>query len=432
MVSGKECQLPMEEGFLLRAGRKEGRSFQYRASSEVKDNQGKILCYKGAGRHLFYFIYLCCSPMNYMSDHITDPLLKAVAEKVAGGTRISPEEGRLLFTDAPLSLLSMLSTMTRSRHNGDKAFFNHNFHIEPTNKCVYNCRFCSYHKADNDPESWEYSHEQMLGMVKAFDDKHVTEVHITGGVHPGRDLHYWGELIRKIKSHRPGLHVKAFSAIELDYMIEKSGHTPEEGLRILRSYGLDSIPGGGAEIFDESLRKRICPEKASSERWLQIHEAAHQAGIPSNATMLYGHMEEYIHRIDHLERLRRLQDKTGGFNAFIPLKFRKENNSMSQLGEVSLMEDLRNYAVSRIYLDNFPHIKAYWPMIGRQGAQFSLMFGADDMDGTIDDTTRIYSMAGSEKNPSMSTDELCTLIRQAGYVPVERDSLYNDSLYNAL
>jgi aminodeoxyfutalosine synthase len=424
MVSGKECQLRMEEGFLPRAGLKAGRSFRYRASSEGKGDQGKILCCK-VPEGTFFILYLCCSSMNYLIDH-TDPLLRSIAEKVAGGSRISAEEGLMLFNNATLPLLSVLSTLARKRHNGDKAFFNHNFHIEPTNKCVYNCRFCSYHKADSDPESWEYSHEEMLDMVKAFDRRHVTEVHITGGVHPGRDLHYWGELIRKIKSHRPELHVKAFSAIELDYMIERSGHTTEEGLTILRSYGLDSIPGGGAEIFDESLRERICPEKASSDRWLQIHEAAHKAGIPSNATMLYGHMEEYNHRIDHLERLRILQDKTGGFNAFIPLKFRKANNSMSHLGEVSLMEDLRNYAVSRIYLDNFSHIKAYWPMIGRQGAQFSLMFGADDMDGTIDDTTRIYSMAGSEKNPSMSTEELCTLIKQAGYVPVERDSLYNE------
>jgi aminodeoxyfutalosine synthase len=204
-----------------------------------------------------------------------------------------------------------------------------------------------------------------------------------------------------------------------------AGCTIEEGLVLLKGYGLDSIPGGGAEIFDEELRKKICDEKSSSESWLKIHETAHRLGIPSNATMLYGHMETYSHRIDHMERLRVLQDKTNGFNAFIPLKYKKSNNNMSYLGEVNTIEDLRNYAVSRIYLDNFPHIKAYWPMTGKVAAQLSLSFGTDDMDGTIDDTTRIYSMAGSEEeNPVMSSGEICTLIRRAGFIPVERDSFY--------
>lgn len=363
--------------------------------------------------------------MNSLLNQIKEKGLKKIADKIINNQRISPDEGLTLFKDAPLSLLGLLSSEVRIRHNGNKAFFNHNFHIEPTNKCVYNCRFCSYHKSDGDPESWEFSHEEMLGIVKAFDDRHVTEVHIVGGVHPSYDMYYWGDLIRKIKSHRPNLHVKAFSAIELDYMIERAGLQPEEGLKYLKYCGLDSIPGGGAEIFDEDLRKMICPEKATSSRWLEIHETAHRNGIPSNATMLYGHVENYSHRVDHLERLRQVQDRTGGFNAFIPLKYRKANNSMSHLGEVSLIEDLKNYAVSRIYLDNFPHIKAYWPMIGREGAQISLSFGADDMDGTIDDTTRIYSMAGSDEKPAMTTTEICSLIRNAGYLPIERDSLYN-------
>lgn len=209
-------------------------------------------------------------------------------------------------------------------------------------------------------------------------------------------------------------------------MIRRSGMTIQEGLIRLREYGLDSIPGGGAEIFDEKLRTEICNEKTSSEMWLQIHETAHRTGIPSNATMLYGHIENYSHRIDHMERIRKLQERTGGFNAFIPLKFKKENNSMSGLGEVSIMEDLRNYAVARIYLDNVPHIKAYWPMTGKAVAQLSLSFGADDLDGTIDDTTRIYSMAGAEEqNPSMSSEDIRKLIIEAGFEPVERDSLYN-------
>lgn len=362
--------------------------------------------------------------MTDLLNQIENKDIRVIAGKVLCSTRITPEEGLLLYREAELSLLALLASAVKKRQSGNNVFFNNNFHIEPTNKCVYNCRFCSYHKHEGDPDSWEYSHGEMLDMVRKFDGKPVTEVHIVGGVHPSYDLGYWAELIRKIKAHRPSLHVKAFSAIELDYMFQRSGLTPEEGFRQLRSSGLDSIPGGGAEIFDEELRKIICAEKTSSDGWLKIHEEAHRSGIPSNATILYGHLEKYAHRIDHMERLRKLQDKTKGFNAFIPLKYRKANNSMSYLGEVSLIEDLKNYAVSRIFLDNFPHIKAYWPMIGREGAQLALSFGADDLDGTIDDTTRIYSMAGSENNPAMSTSEICNLIRQAGYQPVERDSVY--------
>jgi aminodeoxyfutalosine synthase len=364
--------------------------------------------------------------MNDLLNYINNNELRLIADKINGNIRITPDEGLLLYTEADLPLLGLLSGIVRRNHNGNIAYFNHNFHIEPTNKCIYNCRFCSYHKPEGDPESWEYSHDEMLDIVKRFDNKYVTEVHIVGGVHPSYDLHYWGALIKRIKEHRPALHVKAFSAVELDYMITRSGNTIEDGLKLLKGYGLDSIPGGGAEIFDEELRKSICDEKSSSELWLTIHETAHRLGIPSNATMLYGHIETFAHRIDHLERLRTLQDKTGGFNAFIPLKYKKSNNNMSYLGEVNILEDLRNYAVSRIYLDNFPHIKAYWPMTGKETAQLSLSFGVDDMDGTIDDTTRIYSMAGSkEENPSMTSEDICHLIRAAGFIPVERDSLYN-------
>jgi aminodeoxyfutalosine synthase len=367
--------------------------------------------------------------MSNLLNYIDDREIRIIADKVSGGIRISGEEGLILYRKADLALLGLLAGIIRRRHNNDIAYFNNNFHIEPTNKCIYNCRFCSYHKDEGDPDSWEYSHDEMLDIVKRFDNKNVTEVHIVGGVHPSYDLHYWGSLIRKIKDHRPALHVKAFSAIELHYMITTAGLTIREGLTILKEYGLDSIPGGGAEIFDKELRKMICDEKASSELWLSIHETAHTLGIPSNATILYGHMETYAHRIDHMEQLRSLQDRTGGFNAFIPLKYKMSNNSMSFLGEVNIIEDLRNYAVSRIFLDNFTHIKAYWPMIGKESAQLALSFGVDDMDGTIDDTTRIYSMAGSkEENPSMTTEEICKIIRDAGFVPVERDSLYKPIL----
>ncbi|MFN8209991.1 MAG: aminofutalosine synthase MqnE [Bacteroidales bacterium] len=369
--------------------------------------------------------------MKSLLNYITDPSLKKIAEKVFAGERVSPEEGLILYRNADLPLLGLLSSSVRRRLNGENVYYNRNFHVEPTNICVYNCKFCSYHKPEGDPESWEFSIEQMMEIVRRFDNVEVTEAHIVGGVHPSHDIHYYGNLIRRIKEHRPSLHVKAFTAIELDYMISKSGYTLEEGLKILKDYGLDSIPGGGAEIFDESVRKHICDEKASSELWLRIHEAAHRLGIPSNATILYGHLETYAHRIDHMERLRQLQDRTQGFNAFIPLKYKKANNSMSFLGEVSTLEDLRNYAVSRIYLDNIPHIKAYWPMAGRDVAQLSLSFGADDLDGTIDDTTKIYSMAGSEEEkPSLSTGEISALIKSAGFIPVERDTLYNIIKYS--
>jgi len=217
-----------------------------------------------------------------MSDLLTlinDKDLRVIAEKITGNIRITPEDGLFLFKKADLSLLGLLAGVVRRRHNGNLAYFNRNFHIEPTNKCIYNCRFCSYHKPEGDPESWEYSHEEMLDIVKRFDDKAVTEVHIVGGVHPSHDLHYWGSLIRKIKAYRPSIHVKAFSAIELDHMISLAGCTIEEGLKLLKGYGLDSIPGGGAEIFDEELRKIICDEKSSSELWLKIHETAHRLGF---------------------------------------------------------------------------------------------------------------------------------------------------------
>lgn len=364
--------------------------------------------------------------MSELLKYISNNALKPIADKIISGQRLTPEEGLLLYLEADLPLLGILSGFSRRKFNGNLVYFNSNFHIEPTNKCIYNCRFCSYHKPDSDPDSWEYSHEDMLDIVKGFDGKDITEIHIVGGVHPFHDLHYYGHLIRKIKLLRSGLHIKAFSAIELEQMIKNAGVTIEEGLRQLKEYGLDSIPGGGAEIFSEEVRLKICPEKTTSEMWLKIHETAHTLGIQSNATMLYGHIENFRHRIDHMERLRNLQDKTGGFNAFIPLKYKSANNTMSYLGEVGIVEDLRNYAVARIFLDNIPHIKAYWPMAGRETAQLSFSFGTDDVDGTIEDTTRIYSMAGAkDANPSMTPSEISSLIRETGFVPVERDTLYN-------
>ncbi|MFZ1371497.1 MAG: CofH family radical SAM protein, partial [Ferruginibacter sp.] len=275
-------------------------------------------------------------------------------------------------------------------------------------------------------EGWELSIDQMLDIVKTYDGKPITEVHIVGGVHPKMNMAYFIELMQKIKSHRPELHVKAFTAVELDYMFRKAKLSIEEGMKQLHAAGLDSLPGGGAEIFHPEIREQICADKVDANGWLAIHEAAHNLGMHSNATMLYGHIEKYEHRVDHMRRLRELQDKTGGFNTFIPLKFRNMDNAMSHVPESTIIEDMRLYAIARIYLDNFPHLKAYWPMLGRQNAQLSLSFGVNDIDGTIDDSTKIYSMAGSEEQtPAMSTAELVTLIKQVKRKPVERDTLYN-------
>lgn len=356
-----------------------------------------------------------------------DEGLKKIAKKVFSKERITVEEGIYLFEHGELGFLGSLANHIRTERHGDFTYFNRNFHVEPTNICVFDCKFCSYSRLLKErQEGWELSADDILSKVKEYDGKPVTEVHIVGGVHPKMGLMYFAELIKRIKNHRPDLHVKAFTAVELEYMCRKAKVTSEEGLRILKEHGQDSLPGGGAEIFDETIRAKICNDKCSSEEWLSIHEAAHKTGMPSNATMLYGHYESYAHRIDHMNRLRELQDKTGGFNTFIPLKFRNGNNQMSDVPEVSTLEDLKTYAVSRIFLDNFNHIKAYWPMIGRKTAQMSLNFGVNDIDGTIDDSTKIYSMAGAEEqNPNLSTEELCKLIENIGRHPIERGTLYN-------
>jgi len=353
--------------------------------------------------------------------------LKSIGEKILDNKRITDEEGLLLFEKGSLPYLGTLANYVRENLHGQKTFFNRNFHIEPTNVCVFSCHFCSYSRlyAKRD-EGWELGIDQMLDIVKKYDNKPETEVHIVGGVHPKMNLPYFAELLRKIKAHRPDLHIKGFTAVELDYMFRKAKMSIEEGLQFLKEAGLDSIPGGGAEIFAPEIREKIAADKVDAVGWLAIHEAAHRMGMHSNATMLYGHIEKYEHRIDHMRRLRELQDRTGGFNTFIPLKFRNKDNDMSYVAESSVVEDFKTYAVARLYLDNFPHIKAYWPMLGRKNAQLSLAFGVDDIDGTIDDTTKIYSMAGSEEqNPAMTTEEIVSLIKQVNRQPVERDTLYN-------
>jgi len=357
-----------------------------------------------------------------------DKELQQIANKIINKERISFDDGVLLFEKGSLSWLGTLANFVREQKHGDKTYFNKNFHIEPTNVCVFSCKFCSYSKLyANREEGWELSIEQMMHIVKSYDGKPVTEVHIVGGVHPKMNLTFFLELLQAIKAHRPDLHIKGFTPVELDYMFKKAKVTTEEGMKLAHQAGLDSLPGGGAEIFHPEIRKQICEDKVDADGWLHIHKVAHNLGMHSNATLLYGHIEKYWHRIDHMERLRQLQDQTGGFNTFIPLKFRNQDNDMSHIAESTTIEDMRMYAVSRLYMDNFAHIKAYWPMLGRQNAQLTLSFGVNDMDGTIDDSTKIYAMAGSEEQtPTMSTAELVRIIKQVKREPIERGTLYNE------
>ena len=339
--------------------------------------------------------------LNLLSSHLNKSLVPIVT-KIQNQERINNDEALILFNESPLSLLGILANEIRERINGNNTFFNKNIHIEPTNICVFDCKFCAYsRKLSNKTESWEFSQEEMIQQIKNHEDQEITEVHIVGGVHPKMGLEYFVSLIKEVKKIRPNLHVKAFTAVELEFMCRKAKVSYKKGLQILKDAGQGSLPGGGAEIFDKEVRKKICEDKCTSEEWLEIHEAAHSIGMPSNATMLYGHIETPEVIIDHLNRLRDLQDKTTGFNTFIPLKFRNGNNQMSDIKEGTLVDDLRIFSFSRIYLDNFTHIKAYWPMIGKNAAKNLLAFGVDDIDGTIHDTTKIYSMAGAEdQNPT--------------------------------
>lgn len=353
--------------------------------------------------------------------------LKNIAYKIFQNERISFDEGVQLYKEADLGYLGVLANYIREKRHGNKTFFNRNFHIEPTNLCVYDCKFCSYSRLiKQKSEGWEYTMQEMLDIVKKYDEQPVTEVHIVGGVLPQYDVQFYSELFSAIRAHRPELHIKALTPVEYHYIFKKAKVDYPTGMKLMKEAGLQSIPGGGAEIFHPEIREQIAKDKCTGEQWLQIHEEWHKLGMRSNATMLYGHIEKFEHRVDHMDKLRELQDKTSGFQTFIPLKFRNKDNQMSNVPEVSVIEDLRNYAIARIYLDNFDHIKAYWAMISRSTAQLSLNFGVDDIDGTLDDTTKIYSMAGSEEqHPAMSTKELVELIKQVGRHPIERDTLYN-------
>lgn len=352
-----------------------------------------------------------------------DGELAELARKILDHRRISVEEGLYLFNQADLAFTLSLANHIRTSKNQRIAWYNRNIHVEPTNLCVRQCKFCSYYRKEGEEGAWDLTADEIIARIADHPD--ITEVHITGGLHPAKNLDWYCDLISSIRNQFPQLHIKALTAEELDYLFRKARVLPEAGLQRLKAAGLGSLPGGGAEIFHPEIRQQVCPEKITGKQWLEMHELAHKAGIFSNATMLFGHIEKPVHRLDHMLHLRDLQDRTGGFNAFIPLMYRSSHNELSSKGETSFSDVLKTYAVARIFLDNFTHIKAYWPMLGKEKAALLLSFGADDLDGTIHDSTRIYSMAGSEeKSPRMGTKQIRDLILHSGFQPVERNSLY--------
>ncbi len=356
------------------------------------------------------------------------PRLQEILQKIDHKERLNTEDGLYLFEEVELSTLGRIADSIRRERYGNKTYYNKNFHIEPTNICIFSCKFCSYSRQyKNKEDGWELSVQEMIDLAKKYPEDKATEVHIVGGVHPKMDIDFFVEVLSGIREACPHLHIKGFTAVELDYMFRKAKLSIPEGIRKLKEAGLQSMPGGGAEIFDPEIRNQICADKCDGDTWLAIHREAHQQGLATNCTMLYGHYENYSHRIDHMNRLRELQDETGGFNCFIPLKFRNVDNAMSHIPESTIVEDLRMYAIARIYMDNIDHLKAYWPMLGRETAQLLQSFGVDDLDGTIDDSTKIYSLAGSEEQfPSLSTEQLMQLIQDVGFEPVERDTLYQE------
>lgn len=353
-------------------------------------------------------------------------MYEKIIKKALSGVAISADEALRLWHEAPLAALGAAARRLKVQKSGENVFFNRNIHIEPTNICAFRCAFCSYRRGEGEDGAWYHTLPQIEQIIETHAQKPITEVHIVGGVHPDHDFQYYTDLIAMVKRRLPHVTVKAYTAVELDYIIKKAGLGLREGLERLREAGMEAIPGGGAEIFDAEVRARICPEKCTADEWLALHRTAHELGISTNATILYGHIETIEHRIDHLFRLRDLQSRTGGFSAFIPLKFRTANNVLGQtMDETPITEDMRMMAFSRLVLNNFDHIKAYWPMLGIEATELALEFGADDIDGTIDDTTKIYSMAGAElQRPALTVAQCRSLIAKAGFTAIERDTFY--------
>ncbi|MBL7663157.1 aminofutalosine synthase MqnE [bacterium] len=347
-----------------------------------------------------------------------------IAERVAAGKRLTAEEGLALFEHPDLLALGQLANIPRSRLHGEATYYNRNLHLNSTNVCEADCIFCSFARLEEGmPEAYTMSPLQALNWIRQRYQPGMTEIHIVNGLNPNLDFNYYLELLQAIRSEFPTLHIKAFTAVEIHYFAEKYQMTYQAVIEALRQAGLGSLPGGGAEIFAERARKKLCRDKVDAAGWLKVHETAHQLGLKSNCTMLYGTIETYAERIDHLIRLRELQDRTGGFQAFIPLAYHPENNRLGKIGAPTGADDLRMIAVSRLMLDNIPHLKAYWIMLGIKTAQLAQCFGANDLDGTVVEE-KIYHMAGAQTPDAMTVEELENLIRAVGKHPVERTTLY--------
>ncbi len=352
-------------------------------------------------------------------------LLEATRRKVEAGKRISPQEALALFGSYDLIGLGRIASIRRRQKNGERTYFIVNRHINHTNVCVNRCTFCAFSRDAADPGAYTMDLSEVMARAEQGAAEGATEFHIVGGLHPELPFNYYLELLSSLHARFPQIHLQAFTAVEIDYFAGLTGRPVDAVLRELQAAGLGSLPGGGAEIFHPSVRERICPEKISGERWLAIMEAAHRIGLRSNATMLYGHVEDHASRVDHMTRLRDLQDRTGGFQAFIPLAFHPENTRIPHAGMTTGVEDLKTLAIGRIFLDNFDHIKAFWIMLGEKIAQVSLHFGVDDMDGTVVEE-KITHAAGAQTAEALSRQSLIRMIRKAGRIPVERDTLYRE------
>jgi len=344
-----------------------------------------------------------------------------MASRVLSGERLSADDALKLFQSDDIFMLGRLAEQVNRRKNGRRVYFVQNRHINPTNICINRCRFCAFSRSKGEKGAYELDIKEIIRRIKKAPGG-TTELHIVGGLHPDWPFGHYLDMLDAVKKEFPNLHIKAFTAVEIDHFSKISGLSLAETLTRLKEKGLDAMPGGGAEIFAEETRKKLCPEKISGKRWLEVHEAAHRCGIRTNATMLYGHIESYEDRVDHLMRLRELQDRTGGFQAFIPLSYHPKNTEIGGRYP-SALDDLRTIAVSRLVLDNIPHIKAYWIMLGEKVSQLALLFGADDIDGTVIEE-KITHSAGAMTGERLTKDRLIHLIRRAGKTPVERDALY--------
>jgi aminodeoxyfutalosine synthase len=351
--------------------------------------------------------------------------LSAIRDKVEAGQRLSFEDGVFLYESGDLFTLAELANLVRERKNDNFAYYNVNTHINPTNVCVYRCIFCAFRADLKSPKGYVMTDEQILERAAEADAKGATELHIVGGLHHQLSFEWYLNVVRIIHQAYPRLHLKAYTAVEWDWFSRLTGRPTRDILAEFKDAGLGSLPGGGAEIFHPEVRDKICEHKADGDAWIRIHREAHHLGIRSNATMLYGHIEEARHRIDHLIRLRELQNETGGFQTFIPLAFHPDNTRLAHITKPSGLMDLKTMAISRLMLDNFPHVKAYWIMLGIKTAQVALSFGADDIDGTVVHE-KIYHDAGSDSPQELTVAEIRRLIEEAGRIPVERDTLYHE------